>query len=87
MLTIRSVFDSAPPTASSVWLVQRQNGFTLAYLRPDEIPAFTASALRAREARLEVTNGFNSSIEVYQFSLEGLAGVRDKLACWETQPR
>ena len=82
-LTVRAAFDSAPPTAESVWLVQRQNGFTLAYLRPDEIPAFTASALTAAEARVRVANSFNNSVGVYRFSLKGLADARGRLPCWE----
>jgi hypothetical protein len=83
---VRVAFDSSPPSPAEVWLVQRQNGFPLAYLRPDLIPAFTSQALHAGESRIEVVNPTDNSVTIYRFQLLGMSQGYSRLPCAPRTP-
>ena len=80
-LTVRVALDTNPVMPSSEWMVQRQGGFTLAYLRPDLIERFTKAAQESKEARIQVWNASNNSSQTYRFAINGLASARARLNC------
>jgi hypothetical protein len=81
-VSVRFATDSmSGPSPAADWLIQRQGGFTFAYLRPDRVGAFRDEMLKAPEVRVEVVNPRNRSVTAYVFSLKGLREANTYLTC------
>lgn len=80
-VSVRFRFDDGAASAQQLWLVQRQNGYPLAYTHPSRVESFTRNALRSDTVRFEVFNPSNRAVAVYEFSLAGLARASSELPC------